>query len=159
DIDAVREALVAEFADVGRGDQITVLVPDHTRTAPLPVLLPILCEALAEASTVRVIVALGTHPPLPPGQLADLLGLADLQPATLRRLHRGLSVANHAWRDPEELRSLGIMSEAEIRAVAGSRWHRSLSGDLPLRVNRAVLEADRVVILGPVFPHEVVGFS
>src|SRR5690606_1515027 len=38
-------------------------------------------------------------------------------------------------------------------------WHPSLGGDVPVRINRAAVEADHVLIIGPTFPHEVVGFS
>ena len=31
--------------------------------------------------------------------------------------------------------------------------------DVPVEINRRVFEYDQVVIIGPVFPHEVVGFS
>jgi nickel-dependent lactate racemase len=38
-------------------------------------------------------------------------------------------------------------------------WHPSLGGDVLVRINRAALEHDHILIVGPTFPHEVVGFS
>jgi lactate racemase len=66
---------------------------------------------------------------------------------------------NHGWFEDGTLVSLGTLPQARIRDVAGERWHPTLGGDVDVLINRAVPEADRVVILGPTFPHEVVGFS
>ncbi len=43
--------------------------------------------------------------------------------------------------------------------LAGERWHPSLEGDVPVRINRHIFDYDHVLILGPTFPHEVAGFS
>jgi len=159
---AVDEAALREVLDAGlgggrhAGQRVLVLVPDHTRTAPLPLLVRLVAEVLADAAAVEVLVALGTHPPLPEDRLRALVGLDD-RPAT--DLHPGLTLANHAWQDPDRLVRIGTITEAELRVIASDRWHPSLGGDLPLRLNRAVLDADHVVIVGPTFPHEVVGYS
>jgi nickel-dependent lactate racemase len=34
-----------------------------------------------------------------------------------------------------------------------------LAQDVPVRLNKLVLDYDHILIVGPVFPHEVVGFS
>src|SRR5438034_4899693 len=34
-----------------------------------------------------------------------------------------------------------------------------ISMDVPVEINRMLFEYDQVIIIGPVFPHEVVGFS
>jgi nickel-dependent lactate racemase len=52
-----------------------------------------------------------------------------------------------------------MLSQAQIQAMAGEMWHPSLGGDVPIRVNKKALEYDHLLILGPTFPHEVVGFS
>jgi nickel-dependent lactate racemase len=51
------------------------------------------------------------------------------------------------------------MESDEIKSIAGERWHPSLPDNVAIRINRAALEYDHILILGPVFPHEVVGFS
>ena len=149
--DQVRAAITDGLAGRHVGERVLVLVPDHTRTAPLPFLVEVLNDVLADAATVHVMVALGTHPPLGDRELSDLVGL-DRLPVADR--HPGLTVSNHRWRDDDEL-----VAEAELAAIAGDVWHPSLGGDLPLRLNRAVLDCDHVILLGPTFPHEVVGFS
>ncbi|HMU79584.1 MAG TPA: lactate racemase domain-containing protein [Microthrixaceae bacterium] len=154
--DQVRAAITDGLAGRHVGERVLVLVPDHTRTAPLPFLVEVLNDVLADAATVHVMVALGTHPPLGDRELSDLVGL-DRLPVADR--HPGLTVSNHRWRDDDELVAIGVVAEAELAAIAGDVWHPSLGGDLPLRLNRAVLDCDHVILLGPTFPHEVVGFS
>jgi nickel-dependent lactate racemase len=53
------------------------------------------------------------------------------------------------------LRSLGKIPAAEIDALSGGRF----ALDVEVRVNRHLFEYDQLIIVGPVFPHEVVGFS
>lgn len=154
--DQVRAAITDGLAGRHVGERVLVLVPDHTRTAPLPFLVEVLNDVLADAATVHVLVALGTHPPLGDRELSDLVGLDRLAAADR---HPGLTVSNHRWRDDDELVAIGVVAEAELAAIAGDVWHPSLGGDLPLRLNRAVLDCDHVIVLGPTFPHEVVGFS
>ena len=66
---------------------------------------------------------------------------------------------NHAWNDPAALARLGTIPQAQVQAVAGEHWHPSLAGDIEVRINKAALEYDHILILGPTFPHEVAGFS
>jgi lactate racemase len=62
---------------------------------------------------------------------------------------------NHAWNDPAALHHLGDIPAEEIRALSGGLFGM----DVPVHVNRRLLDYDRIIIVGPVFPHEVVGFS
>ena len=52
-----------------------------------------------------------------------------------------------------------MIEQDEIKQIAGASWHPSLPDAVDIRINKAVLEYDQILILGPVFPHEVVGFS
>ena len=72
--------------------------------------------------------------------------------------HVGL--LNHDWENPDILSDIGVLTKDHIQAVAGDYWHPSLGDeDVPIRINRLVHEYDEIIILGPTFPHEVVGFS
>ena len=51
------------------------------------------------------------------------------------------------------------MEQDEIRQIAGASWHPSLPDEVMIRINKLALEYDQILILGPTFPHEVVGFS
>ncbi len=134
------------------GERVLILVPDHTRVLPLDRVLPATVEALHRAASLEVMVALGTHPP----DGADYVDwVASLAASTGRRV----PVINHEWRNEERLTSLGVIDADSIRRIAGRVWHRSLDGPLEVRINRAVIGADRVIIVGPTLPHEVAGFS
>jgi nickel-dependent lactate racemase len=149
----VAEALFAALEDEVAGERVLVLVPDRTRNVPLADLFPVVVEALHKAAAVEVMVALGTHPPLPVDDILDLTGMAGAAPGVLG------AVSNHAWKGTGALEPIGTISAARVRDIAGPVWHRSLGGDLVVRVNRRALEVDRVLIVGPTLPHEVAGYS
>lgn len=138
------------------GQRLLVLIPDHTRSLPLPFLFRALVDILNGAKQLDFMVALGTHPPLGEDSLNKLVGITAVERATIFK-HVGL--LNHAWDNPSVLTSLGFIEQDEIKQIAGSRWHSSLPSEVDIRINKAAVEYDQIVILGPTFPHEVVGFS
>lgn len=138
------------------GARVLALIPDRTRTLPLPQLFPLLADCLRDARQLDFMVALGTHPPL--GE-AERCGLVGLTPAQYRERYPGIRLLNHEWDNPQALTELGVISADRLRELCGPAWHHSLGGDVPVNLNRAVLEYDHVLIVGPVFPHEVVGIS
>lgn len=154
--DVIRQTLAASLERPLAGQRVLVLIPDHTRSLPLPLLYRALIDALHGARRVDFMVALGTHPPLGRAELERLVGLTAADRAG-RYGRPGL--LNHDWADPGALRTLGVMEADEIRTLAGAHWHESLPERVPIRINRAALNYDHIVILGPTFPHEVVGFS
>jgi nickel-dependent lactate racemase len=139
-----------------RGASVLVLIPDHTRSLPLPLLFRLLTEELREARRLDFMVALGTHPPLSEEQLCRLVGITAEERAGA---YRRVGLLNHAWDTPDALVQIGTLPREQIQAIAGPLWHPSLGGDVPVELNRRALEYDELLILGPTFPHEVVGFS
>jgi nickel-dependent lactate racemase len=154
--DQVQQTFYAGLEKQYSGQKVLVLIPDHTRTIPLPFLFRLLVEILHDAKQLDFMVALGTHPPLLETQLNQLVGITVAERAGVFR-HVGL--LNHAWDSVETLTSLGTLPQAQIQAIAGERWHPTLGGDVEIKINRAILNYDHILILGPTFPHEVVGFS
>ena len=147
----VREQLAGVELD---GRRVCVVVPDTTRTCPLPLLLKAVHGALhGRVEALTVLVALGTHAPLDDDVLARHLGgpgttrLADVLPGT--------AVHNHAWHDPSTFVELGTIDADRVAELTGGL----LRQPVPVRINRLVVEHDVTLIVGPVFPHEVVGFS
>jgi nickel-dependent lactate racemase len=150
--ETIKKGLAGKFA----GDKILVLVPDHTRSFPLPYLFRTLVEILHNARQLDFMVALGTHPPLLEESLNTLVGIT----ASERNLtYNKIGLLNHEWDNPSALVTLGIMEQDEICAIAGDHWHPSLPKRIPIRINKAAIVYDHILILGPTFPHEVVGFS
>jgi len=156
DAETIRNTLAAGLEGEFSGQKVLVLIPDHTRTVPLPQLFRYVVDLLHDARQLDFMVALGTHPPLSEEQLNHLVGISAEERTTVYR-HVGL--LNHAWDSPEALTQLGILTKAQIQAIAGDVWHYTLGGDVPVNINRAALAYDHILILGPTFPHEVVGFS
>jgi lactate racemase len=134
-----------------RWRRILVLIPDGTRTMPLPPLVDLLDETLGRRiDALDYLVALGTHRPMTDEQLGRLIGrlVVGGRAGSSR-------IFNHCGSDARELVQLGTIPAAEIALITGGL----LSADLPVRLNRLVLEYDALLVCGPVFPHEVVGFS
>jgi len=144
------------LSDQFNGQRVLVLIPDHTRSLPLPFLFRALVDVLHDAKQLDFMVALGTHPPLDEENINKLVGITAEERTTTFK-HVGL--LNHAWDTPSALISLGMMGQDEVKQIAGDHWHSSLPNEVDIRINKAVLEYDHVIILGPTFPHEVVGFS
>jgi lactate racemase len=136
--------------------KILVLIPDHTRSLPLPFLFRTIVEILHDANQLDFMVALGTHPALSEESLNKLVGITAKERATT---YKHIGLLNHAWNDPSSLITIGTMEADEIKSIAGESWHPSLPNIVAIRINRAALEYDAILIVGPTFPHEVVGFS
>ena len=133
-----------------RGQRVLMIVPDNTRTAPLPVLFPALRSLLRPVTkSLDVLVALGTHPPMPQEKIRAMLGIADEDPCS------DVGLFNHAWDNPAELSTIGTLTEAETREISDG----VLSMEVPVQINRRIHDYDVALVVGPVFPHEVVGFS
>jgi len=146
-------------AGLGRtldGQRVLVLIPDHTRSLPLPFLFHTLVEILLNTKQLDFMVALGTHPPLDNEHLNKLVGITQEERTTTFK-HIGL--LNHSWNQSDALITIGTIEKDEIKQIAGANWHESLPHQVSIRINKAALAYDHILILGPTFPHEVVGFS
>jgi nickel-dependent lactate racemase len=135
------------------GRSVCLVLPDATRTCPLPLLLGAVHAALAHrVSRMTALIALGTHAPMTAEQLASHLHRPG---GDLGSAYPGLHVVNHEWWDPGSLVSLGTIGSARVHELSEGR----LDQPVEVRVNRHVVEHDVALVVGPVFPHEVVGFS
>lgn len=154
--DQVRQTLHTGLEKQFTGQNILVLIPDHTRTIPLPFLFRELVAILHDAQQLDFMVALGTHPPLTQAQLDALVGITE---GERKGEFRHVGIFNHRWDLPETFTCVGVLPQAQIQEIGGARWHPTLGGDVNILINRAIQEYDHLLILGPTFPHEVVGFS
>jgi lactate racemase len=154
--DTIRGTLEEGLTQKYEGQRVLVLIPDHTRSLPLPFLFRSLVDILHDAKQLDFMVALGTHPPLSEESINRLVGIT-VEERTTAFKHIGL--LNHAWNTPSALTSLGVIEGEEIKQIAGYYWHSSLPDEVNIRINKAALEYDHILILGPTFPHEVAGFS
>jgi lactate racemase len=135
------------------GKKVLLIVPDGTRTAPVGLMFRIIHELIGEqVRRLDVMIALGTHQPMSEEAINGRLEISAAERATR---YADVSIYNHSWDDAASLQSIGAIPKAEIRELSGGLFEM----DVNVQINRRVLEYDLLVILGPVFPHEVVGFS
>ncbi|HVQ64971.1 MAG TPA: lactate racemase domain-containing protein [Terriglobia bacterium] len=136
-----------------RGKKVLMIVPDGTRTAPMGLLFHTLHELLGPVSkALDVMVALGTHPPMSEEAICRRLEISE---SDRHSTYSRVQFFNHEWHNPTALKRIGVIAAEEIRELSGGLFSR----DVPVEVNKRVFDYDRILIVGPVFPHEVVGFS
>jgi nickel-dependent lactate racemase len=135
------------------GKRVLIIIPDSTRTAPIPTFFKVFYELLhAQVKRLDYLVALGTHPLMEQAALNTLVGITSQERETV---YADVGIYNHRWDEEETFTVLGHISEADTAAITGGM----LKQEVPVRVNRMVTGYDQIIICGPVFPHEVVGFS
>jgi len=158
--------------------RVLVIIPDGTRTAPIPLMFRLLYDQVGRrAAQFDYLIALGTHPPMlheaidhlvgvtvtqrvkdEPGYIIKTPSIDSLVGATaVERAQRypNVRILNHEWHNPQMLQTIGVISRAEASKLTDGL----LTDDVPVRLNRLILDYDLLLICGPVFPHEVVGFS
>jgi nickel-dependent lactate racemase len=136
-----------------RNKKVLLIVPDGTRTAPIGLMFKSLFAQIgAETSQFDVIIALGTHQPMSDEAICRRL---EISPEERRGKYAKVVFHNHAWDDPAALQEIGVLSADEIRKLTGGLF----AMDVPVEINRLVFKYDELIIVGPVFPHEVVGCS
>ena len=139
------------------GKKVLVVIPDSTRTAPIPLMYRLLHEVLGPGVKVLdFLVALGTHPAMSDEALGRLIGAEVSNGATADS-----KIFNHRWDRDESFVTVGTITAAEVRDASNGL----MDLDVPVRLNRLVGDPngerpyDELVVCGPVFPHEVAGFS
>jgi len=139
----------AEF----RGKRVLLIVPDATRSCPLGMVFKEVHRQLSgTTAALDVMIALGTHPPMSEEAICDRL---ELTPEERTSTYAGVRFLNHEWDNPAALREIGTLSREETNELSGGLF----SMEVPVTVNAHLFDYDELMIIGPVFPHEVVGFS
>lgn len=143
-------------ADVD-GKDVVLVIPDGTRSCPLPLLLSTLHRHLhPRAASLTAVIALGTHAYMSPAEIDRLVGVGGAgEPATVEAAYPGLRVVNHEWADPAMLVRVGRIEADRVAELSEGR----LKHGADILINRHVVESDVAIVVGPVFPHEVVGIS
>jgi len=135
------------------GKRVLLIVPDSTRTAPVGLLFRTIHDLIgSETRNLDVMIALGTHPPMSDEAINQRLEITAEERAGK---YRRVRMLNHAWNDPAALAHVGTIKSAEIGELSGGLF----AMDVDVAINRAVFDYDQLILVGPVFPHEVVGFS
>ena len=146
----VREAFRSERID---GKRLLFIIPDSTRSMPMRILFRALVGAARDrCAAADFLIALGTHPPMSQEAINRLLGVTE---AERRGEFASVHVFNHEWQNADMLRHIGTIGAQTIAELSNGL----LSQEAQVLVNKRVFDYDMVILVGPVFPHEVVGFS
>ena len=133
------------------GKRVLVIIPDGTRSAPIPTMFRELTALLQpRASKLDYIIALGTHLAMDESTILEHLGISAEERAGR---YGEIEIFNHDWRSG--LVEVGVIPAEQVEALSDGLLH----DPLPVAVNARVLDYDQILIMGPVFPHAVVGFS
>ena len=133
------------------GKRVLIIIPDGTRTMPMPLMFELFeAQLSSRVAALDYLVALGTHPLMSDEQLSKLVG-QPVRDEVAGKSH----IFNHHWEDPANFVTLGVIPAPEIGELTGGL----LAQEVPVRLNKLILDYDQLIVCGPVFPHEVVGFS
>jgi nickel-dependent lactate racemase len=135
------------------GKRVLIIIPDSTRTAPISQMFQLFFEQLnGKAAALDYLIALGTHQPMDEVAINRLVGVTAEERTGK---YATVNIFNHRWDLPETFVSLGQISEGEIEQITGGLMRQAVD----VRLNKMVFDYDQLIICGPTFPHEVVGFS
>ena len=136
-----------------RGKKVLLIVPDATRTAPVGLMFQTLFQQIGAATAnFDILIALGTHQPMSEAAICERLDISAAERATT---YSTVRFFNHEWDNPAALTNIGTLTKADTRELSDGLFEL----DVPVEINKRIFDYDQVVIIGPVFPHEVVGFS
>lgn len=131
------------------GKKVLTVIPDSTRTMPLPVFYRLLHKHLGNrVKELSYLIALGTHQPMSDDAIDRMLGRGDSEIPRYK-------VYNHHWDDPKQLAEIGWIKRAEVERISGGLFGE----DVPVHINKLIYNYDHLLVIAPTFPHEVVGFS
>ncbi len=132
---------------------VLAVLPDHSRTAPIDVMFRTVYDLLAEqVKALDFIIALGTHPPMSDEAINHRVGITQQDRKTKYPRARFF---NHHWKNPDQLVKIGAISEQQVSEISNGLMNEKVD----ITINKMVLDYDVIMIIGPTFPHEVVGFS
>jgi len=149
---AVREIVAAAVHTIPvQGKRALIIIPDGTRTAPIPQMFHCFQELLRpQVKALDYLVALGTHPPMSDAQLSKRVGAMVVGGRVGET-----RIFNHQWGDRATFATLGNIPAHDISVLTNGLMRQ----DVSVTINKLIFEYDHLIVCGPVFPHEVVGFS
>jgi len=135
------------------GKRILLIVPDNTRSGPVDDIFKIIFNCLDQkVKAIDCLIALGTHQPMTEEQICTRL---SIKPSERSSKYASVKFFNHEWQNPETFTKIGRIDAEEIGRITNGLFLEEVN----VAVNKLIFDYDEFFILGPVFPHEVVGFS
>lgn len=135
------------------GTRVLVLIPDHTRHAPIGLFFRVLFELIGtQVKALDYLIATGTHHPMSHEHILEHVGITDDEKRTR---YAKVNFFNHEHDNPAALRTIGVITPEELHSLSGG----VLSRRVDVTINKRVFEYDYIFLISPVVPHETVGFS
>ena len=135
------------------GKRVLVIIPDSTRSGPFDMLFRVVYKLLAgRVKLLDFLVALGTHQPLNDEALYKHLDISKDEHVCDYPKARFF---NHEALNSDRLRHIVTFSEDEIGEITGGLLRKRVD----VTINKMVYDYDHLLIIGPTFPHETMGFS
>lgn len=151
DITSIVEETLARLPLEGK--RVLVLLPDHTRHAPVDLFFHAISDALLKrARVLDYLIATGTHAPMETERIYRHTGLTATEHA---QKYPKVRFFNHEHHNHEQLVSLGKLGGEEVSQLTNGLFEH----DIPITINRMAIEYDHILIVSPVVPHECMGFA
>ena len=153
-VEQAREA-VAEFFSKNdyTGKRLLLIVPDNTRSGPVGTMFKLIFEQIGDkVKNLDILIALGTHQPMTEEQICQRLEITTEQ---RQQEYSKVRFFNHIWDKKETFTSIGKITAQEITDLSDGLFNE----EVDVSLNKLIFDYDEFFIVGPVFPHEVVGFS
>jgi len=135
------------------GKRLLLIIPDNTRSGPVGDIFKGIFDCIGKkVKELDCLVALGTHQPMTEEQICTRLSIT---PQQRKSEYASLKFFNHEWEKPQTFTTIGKVSADEIEKISDGLFRE----EVDVAINKLIFQYDEFFILGPVFPHEVVGFS
>lgn len=136
-----------------KNKKVLVIIPDNTRSAPVGLFFKLFYFLLInKVKKLDFLIALGTHPPLSFEQINKLIGISFFE---RKEKYKNINIFNHKWDDPSGLCKIGEITKEEIEELSEGLCKEKVT----IVINKLIFNYEILIIISPVFPHEVVGFS
>jgi len=152
--DEIKEICFLAFSTMNIENQkLLFVIPDATRSAPIDKMFRAIYELISDkVATIDFIIALGTHPPMSDEMINERVGITAEERSSK---YSKAQFFNHHWKKPGQLKKIGTITGEEVKEISGGL----LSDPVDISINKIIFDYDKLFIVGPTFPHEVVGFS
>lgn len=135
------------------GSKTLAIIPDYTRSFEMGHFFKSLVDiSIENGFKLDFLIANGTHPAMNEEQICKHF---EITSEDWNDKYSDTSAYNHVFNDDNELKVIGEISSEKVIELSSGK----VSDPIKVEINKRVFDYDNLLIIGPVFPHEVVGFS
>src|ERR1700726_3489214 len=117
DVEQLLEQACAELAVTDK--RVLVIIPDGTRTIPLPLMFRLLYKHLGRhVKQLDYLVALGTHQPMHAEALTHLVGTPVAENGEVEKFP-GANILTPRGNDPQALQTIGVIARDKAGEITG----------------------------------------